>query len=137
MASDAAVISETTCKGCGGCVPLCPEDAIDLRGYTDAQVRAQIDSLLGGARRMTVPGIATSARWSARRWPCTAASSRRWRDEPRTIPEIAEAIGLPGHEVLVWVMGMRRYGWLREVKGSDGDGYFRYQAEDRAMTTLS
>ena len=41
-----AVISETTCKGCGGCVPLCPEDAIDLRGYTDAQVRAQIDSLL-------------------------------------------------------------------------------------------
>jgi heterodisulfide reductase subunit A len=44
---DLAVISETTCKGCGGCVPLCPEDAIDLRGYTDAQMRAQIDSLLG------------------------------------------------------------------------------------------
>jgi heterodisulfide reductase subunit A len=42
----AAVVSETTCKGCGGCVPLCPEDAIDLRGYTDAQVRAQIESLL-------------------------------------------------------------------------------------------
>jgi len=43
---EVAVISETTCKGCGGCVPLCPEDAIDLRGWTDAQVRAQIDSLL-------------------------------------------------------------------------------------------
>ena len=36
----------TGCKGCGGCVPVCPEDAIDLLGYTDAQVRAQIDSLL-------------------------------------------------------------------------------------------
>jgi heterodisulfide reductase subunit A len=35
-----------TCKGCGGCVPVCPEDAIDLRGYTDAQIRAQIESLL-------------------------------------------------------------------------------------------
>jgi heterodisulfide reductase subunit A len=42
-----ALISETICKGCGGCVPVCPDDAIDLRGYTDAQVRAQIDSLLG------------------------------------------------------------------------------------------
>jgi predicted Rossmann fold nucleotide-binding protein DprA/Smf involved in DNA uptake len=54
------------------------------------------------------------------------------RDEPRTIPEIAAAIGEPTHEVVVWVMGMRRYGWLREVKGSEGDGYFRYGAEERA-----
>jgi hypothetical protein len=52
-------------------------------------------------------------------------------DEPRTIPQIAEAIGQPAHEVLIWVMGMRRYGWLREVKGSDSDGYFRYQLEAR------
>jgi heterodisulfide reductase subunit A len=44
---EVAVISETGCKGCGGCVPVCPDDAIDLLGYTDAQVRAQIDSLLG------------------------------------------------------------------------------------------
>jgi heterodisulfide reductase subunit A len=43
-----AVISATGCKGCGGCVPVCPDDAIDLLGYTDAQVRAQIDSLLQG-----------------------------------------------------------------------------------------
>jgi hypothetical protein len=53
------------------------------------------------------------------------------KDGPRTIPQIAEAIGAPSHEVVIWVMGMRRYGWLREVKGSDGDGYFRYQVEDR------
>ena len=43
---EVALISETICKGCGGCVPVCPDDAIDLRGYTDAQIRAQIDSLL-------------------------------------------------------------------------------------------
>jgi predicted Rossmann fold nucleotide-binding protein DprA/Smf involved in DNA uptake len=54
------------------------------------------------------------------------------QEGPRTIPEIAEALGCPSHEVVVWVMGMRRYGWLREIKGSDGDGYFRYQAEERA-----
>lgn len=54
------------------------------------------------------------------------------QDGPRTVPEIASAIGCPTHEVLFWVMGMRRYGWLREAKGPAEDGYFRYQAEDRA-----
>jgi predicted Rossmann fold nucleotide-binding protein DprA/Smf involved in DNA uptake len=54
------------------------------------------------------------------------------KDGPRTVPEIAEAIGRPTHEVVVWLMGMRRYGWLSEVKGSADDGYFRYQAEERA-----
>jgi predicted Rossmann fold nucleotide-binding protein DprA/Smf involved in DNA uptake len=54
------------------------------------------------------------------------------QEGPRTVPEIAEAIGAPTREVVVWVMGMRRYGWLIEIKGSEGDGYFRYQAEERA-----
>lgn len=54
------------------------------------------------------------------------------KEGPRTAPEIAEAIGRPTHEVVVWLMGMRRYGWLSEVKGSADDGYFRYQAEERA-----
>jgi hypothetical protein len=51
---------------------------------------------------------------------------------PLTVPEIAEAVCAPAREVVVWVMGMRRYGWLSEIKGSEGDGYFRYQAEERA-----
>jgi heterodisulfide reductase subunit A len=40
-----ATVDAATCKGCGGCVPICPSDAIDLLGYTDAQIRAAIDSL--------------------------------------------------------------------------------------------
>ncbi|HYL41220.1 MAG TPA: hypothetical protein VET90_07930 [Candidatus Binatus sp.] len=51
--------------------------------------------------------------------------------EPRTVPEIAEAIGAPADETLVWVMGMRRYGYVREIKGSDGDGFFRYEPAGR------
>ena len=39
-----AEISAATCKGCGGCVPVCELDAIDLLGHTDAQMRAAIDS---------------------------------------------------------------------------------------------
>ena len=40
-----ASIDAAGCKGCGGCAPVCPAGAIDLRGYTDAQVRSMIDSL--------------------------------------------------------------------------------------------
>ena len=49
IAGGLAAISETACKGCGGCVPLCPTNAIDLLGYTDAQVTALIDGLVGVA----------------------------------------------------------------------------------------
>ena len=48
--------------------------------------------------------------------------------EARTVPELAAALDCPTHEVLFWVMGMRRYGRLREVKGATAEGYFRYEA---------
>jgi hypothetical protein len=47
--------------------------------------------------------------------------------EPRTVPELAAAMGCPTHEVLYWIMGMRRYGRVREVKGVTDEGYFRYE----------
>ena len=47
-------------------------------------------------------------------------------DGPLTVPEIAERIGCPKDEVLVWVMGMRRFGKLVEVDGEDDEGFFRY-----------
>ena len=46
---------------------------------------------------------------------------------PATIPEIAERLGAPSHEVVYWVMGMRRYGLLIEGPEADGDGYFPYR----------
>ena len=42
-----ARVIKTACKGCGGCVPACPAEAIDLLGYSDAQIKAMIDGLLG------------------------------------------------------------------------------------------
>jgi predicted Rossmann fold nucleotide-binding protein DprA/Smf involved in DNA uptake len=53
-------------------------------------------------------------------------------DGPLTVPQIAAAIGAPAHETVFWVMGLRRYGWLAEIKGSDGDGFFRYEPTGRA-----
>jgi len=50
---------------------------------------------------------------------------------PQTIPQIAAAVGKPSHEVVFWVMGLRKYGWLAEIKEVDDDGYFQYQAIER------
>jgi hypothetical protein len=44
------------------------------------------------------------------------------------VPEIAAAVGRPAHEAMYWVMGMRRYGWVREIKEVTPEGYFRYGA---------
>jgi predicted Rossmann fold nucleotide-binding protein DprA/Smf involved in DNA uptake len=53
------------------------------------------------------------------------------RDGPLTVPEMADAIGAPTAEVVIWVMGMRRYGWLAEIKGATTDGYFQYERTGR------
>ena len=46
---------------------------------------------------------------------------------PKTIPEIAEALGYPSHEVVKWAMAMWRYGTLEETGRPDDEGYYQYQ----------
>jgi hypothetical protein len=48
------------------------------------------------------------------------------KEGPRTIPELAEALGYPSHEVVVWLFAMRRYGEVEVVGKPDVDGYFKY-----------
>ena len=52
-------------------------------------------------------------------------------DGPLTVPEIATAVQRPSHEVMFWVMGLRKYGWLAEIKEVTDEGYFRYQVVER------
>ena len=49
------------------------------------------------------------------------------REEPRTIPEMAEALGYPSHEVLLWVMALWRYGTVVEVEKKRTEEYFQYK----------
>lgn len=56
---------------------------------------------------------------------------RALEDGPLTIPQIAVAVGKPTHEVVLWVMGLRKYGWVAEIKEVDDDGYFPYQVVAR------
>lgn len=52
------------------------------------------------------------------------------RESPQTIPELADSLGYPKHEVVLWVMAMWRYGIL-EVAGSlDDEGYYQYRLKE-------
>jgi hypothetical protein len=44
---------------------------------------------------------------------------------PKTVPEIAAAMGVPSYEVMHWMMAARRYGYLGETIPTE-DGYYRY-----------
>lgn len=46
----------------------------------------------------------------------------------KTVPKIAEEIGYPAHEVMFWVMGMRKYGQVAEMKETTDDGFYQYEA---------
>jgi predicted Rossmann fold nucleotide-binding protein DprA/Smf involved in DNA uptake len=56
---------------------------------------------------------------------------RALENGPLTVPQLAEAIDAPEREVVFWVMGLRKYGWLAEIKGADDDGYFQYEIAPR------
>jgi len=38
-------VVDVLCKGCGACLPACPLDATQLKGYTDEQIESMIDVL--------------------------------------------------------------------------------------------
>ena len=45
---DKAMVVEVLCKGCGICAASCPEQAIDIRGFTTEQIIAQMSSAMNG-----------------------------------------------------------------------------------------
>ena len=49
------------------------------------------------------------------------------RDEPKTIPEIGEALECPSHEVMLWVMAMWRFGTVVEVEKGRTEEYYQYK----------
>ena len=41
---EVATIIDALCKGEGACVPICPQEAIDIKGYSDAQILSMIEA---------------------------------------------------------------------------------------------
>lgn len=53
------------------------------------------------------------------------------RDEPKTVPEVAEASGLPAHNVLWHITAMKKYDLVTEA-GQCGEYYLYQMVEEDA-----
>ncbi|MCX8032660.1 MAG: MarR family transcriptional regulator [Thermoleophilia bacterium] len=53
------------------------------------------------------------------------------KDGPLSIPEIASRLERPAHEVVTWVMGLRKYGHVVEIKEPSDEGFYLYEAVDK------
>jgi hypothetical protein len=53
------------------------------------------------------------------------------QDGPKTVPEIAQALGHPSHEVMFWVMAARKYGLIQEIKEPTADDLFQYTLAEK------
>ncbi len=42
-----AVVNEAVCQGCGACTVTCPSGAMDLNGFTNRQITAEVDAICG------------------------------------------------------------------------------------------
>jgi predicted Rossmann fold nucleotide-binding protein DprA/Smf involved in DNA uptake len=52
------------------------------------------------------------------------------KDEPKTIPEIAQQMNYPAAEVTRWVMAMRRFGKIVVLPKGRMDDYFKYKLSE-------
>ena len=53
------------------------------------------------------------------------------RQSAKTVPEIAQELDCPSDEVILWLMGMRRYGLVEELPKSKSDDYYKYKLRQR------
>ena len=40
-----AQVNEAICQGCGACTVVCPSGAMDLKGFTNQQIMAEVDAI--------------------------------------------------------------------------------------------
>jgi biotin operon repressor len=61
-----------------------------------------------------------------------SAIKSQLKGEPRTVPEIAAALGMEAADVLIAVSALRKYGQVLE-DAKDGD-YFRYRMAEKSAS---
>jgi len=134
-----AEIINAACKGCGACMPPCPEDAIDLLGYTNPEIEAMIDAIAakivipqetgreGKPAEEGAPGVGEN--WSLKVEKLDKKGKmilKALESGQMSIPEIAEQTKIPAGEITYRLMSLRKYGYIRDTNESNEDEYYEY-----------
>lgn len=53
------------------------------------------------------------------------------KEGPKTIPEVAKALGIKTNEAMWWMMGYNRYGYIAPTGEENDDGYFEYKLTEK------
>jgi predicted Rossmann fold nucleotide-binding protein DprA/Smf involved in DNA uptake len=91
----------------------------------DDQVKTANKEAMKRLREQRKPLIEAAAARMKEQNAIIKAIQEQLRDEPRTVPELAEATGLPSSRILWTIASMKKYGQVMEAE--QDDAYFRYQ----------
>ncbi|MGE5423781.1 MAG: 4Fe-4S dicluster-binding protein, partial [Syntrophothermus sp.] len=132
---ETAFVNKITCKGCGICAPVCPENAINLEQYTDDQILSMIDGFTA-KYDMSGAGIKGSGQnkpteQSMKEFPQIWKQIRQTlTEEPKTIPMIAKALDMKS-EIITWhLMTMHKYSLVEAGEMDDMDEYYYYKVKN-------
>ncbi|MCK5467642.1 MAG: 4Fe-4S binding protein, partial [Cyclobacteriaceae bacterium] len=133
-----AEVINASCKGCGACLPVCPEDAIELLGYTNSEIEAMIDAI---AAEIEVSEKDSETKISAEKeteveddWLVKVEkldeNGKRileaLESKQKSIPEIVEETKIPAPEVTYRLMSLRKYGYVKDTNEINEDEYYEY-----------
>lgn len=56
------------------------------------------------------------------------------KEGAKTVPEVAKELGEPTEEVMFWMMGMRKYGYIEETKEITDEGFYKYELTEKGRS---
>jgi heterodisulfide reductase subunit A len=133
-----AEVNPATCKGCGICTPVCPTDAIEVLQYTNAEIESMIDGFMDVIEIKDHSGEAEEEVESDGSEPIRMKEYPQiWKQivdaisaEHKTIPEIAETIGV-NKDLVTWhLMTMFRYNIVVNDGMDKKEAYYYYKLKN-------
>jgi heterodisulfide reductase subunit A2 len=126
-----AKVNPATCKGCGICTPVCPQDALEVKMYTNAEIESMIDGFMaevvipekaGGEEAEEISPV--KMKEYPQLWKQIISSIAM---EHKTIPEIAQSIGVDKDLVTWHVMTMNKYNVVMADSLDEKEQYYYYK----------
>ena len=125
-----ATVNEAVCKGGGMCLPVCPEDAINLAGFTNQEMESMIDAII---KEVTIEKkeekeVSEESESKMKELPEIWTNILKTIEkEQKNIPQIAKELNLPQPVITYNLMTLVKYGYIKPGEMDDKDEYYFYE----------